>query len=50
MSNSLEDLENQLEVRELLVIIANNLILMNAKIESAFETGIELEDITHGDQ
>ena len=48
MSVTLDNVETELNNTELLRIIAQNLILMNARLEAAFETGIELEDIDDG--
>lgn len=48
MSFEPDNKEQEIDVKDLLQIIADNLILMNARIECAFETGIELEDIKDG--
>ena len=48
MSVTLDNVETELNNTELLRIIAKNLILMNARLEAAFETGIEFEDIDDG--
>ena len=45
MSIAAENKEQDIDVKELLQIIADQLVLLNARIESGFETGIELEDI-----
>jgi len=49
MSLNLDNIEAEINNTELLRIIAKNLILMNARIEEAFETGIEFEDVDDGD-
>ena len=49
MSVTLDNVETELNNTELLRIIAKNLILMNARLEAAFETDIEFEDIDDGD-
>ena len=48
MSVTLDNVETELNNTELLRIIAKNLILMNARLEAAFETGIEFEDVDDG--
>jgi len=49
MSVTLDNVETELNNTELLRIIAKNLILMNARLEAAFETDIEFEDVDDGD-
>jgi hypothetical protein len=48
MSLTLDNTETEINNTELLRIIAQNLILMNARLEEAFETGIEIEDVDDG--
>jgi hypothetical protein len=45
MSLIIDSAANEVDMKDLLEIIANQLILLNERIEAAFETGIELEDI-----
>jgi hypothetical protein len=43
-----DDITHEVSTRELLHIIAKQLILMNARIEAAFETDICIEDLEDG--
>ncbi len=45
MSIIAENIENDIDVNELLVSIDKQLKLLNARLEEAFDTGIEIEDI-----
>ena len=45
MSIIVDGVEVDLDQKELLEVIANQLLLISAKLEAALETGIELEDI-----
>ena len=49
MSIDAENIEQDVNVKEYLSMIAKQLILLNARVEEAFETGIEIEDIEDGD-
>ena len=48
VTDIVESIEKDINDTELLRIIAKNLILMNARLEAAFETGIEFEDVDDG--
>ena len=45
MSFEPDNIEQDLNVKELLVVIAQELKLLNARFAEAFETDTELEDI-----
>ena len=48
MSLLLDNVEHELDVKELLEIIAQQLILLNARVEEGFNTTIALRDAQEG--
>ena len=45
MSLIIDNTEHELDVKELLEVIANQLILLNARIEEAYDTKLDEKDI-----
>jgi len=45
MSIEADSGEHELSVEELLQLILNQLVLLNARVEHGFETEIEMEDL-----
>ena len=48
MSIIVDGIEIELDQKELLEVMAQQLLLISARVEAALETGIEIEDIEDG--